>query len=164
MRHCTTLPSTEELRAAFDYDPESGKITNKVRRANAMAGSSAGSMRKDGYIQILFNYKKYLAHRIAWKIYTGQEPPVHIDHLNRNPSDNRWCNLRESDPFKNQGNRKSGKGFNLPGAKRNGNRWCARCVEGHLGQFDTELEAHAAYVKWHISYFGEHSIYATSAA
>lgn len=162
MRNCTPLPSADDLRAAFNYNPATGEITNKVRRGNALAGSKAGSQRKDGYVQILFNYKKYLGHRIAWKIYTGTEPPVHIDHLNRNPSDNRWCNLRASDPLKNQGNRLSGRGLNLAGTKRNGKRWCAKCVEGHLGQFDTEQEAHTAYVKWHKSYFGEHSIYAAS--
>ena len=162
MRHCKSLPPADDLREAFQYSPETGEILNKFRRGKATAGTTAGSKRKDGYIQILFNYKRYLAHRVAWKMHTGEEPPVHIDHINRDPSDNRWCNLRESDPWLNQGNRVSGRGTNLPGAKRNGRRWCAKCVEGHLGQFDTEKEAHDAYVKWHILYFGKHSIYATA--
>ena len=157
------LPPVELLREYFDYNPLTGEVRNKVRRANSLAGALAGNKRKDGYILITLNYVRYLAHRIAWKIQTGQEPPVHLDHKDRNPSNNAFSNLRVSDPWSNQGNRKPGRGKCLPGAKRNGkNRWAATCVEGHIGQFDTEEEAHQAYVQWHLQRYGEHSIYAAS--
>ena len=155
------LPPVALLRELFDYDPVIGEVRNKVRRANSLAGALSGNKRRDGYIIITLNYVRYSAHRLAWKIQTGEEPPVHLDHKDRNPSNNAFSNLRASDPWSNQGNRKPGRGRYLPGTKRNGNnRWAAKCVDGHIGQFDTEKEAHQAYVQWHLQKFGEFSIYA----
>ena len=78
------LPPVALLRELFEYDPETGELTNKVRRSSRLPGSSAGTTRPDGY--------KLLG--IDGKMHLSQE------------------------------------------------------------------EAHQAYVRWHLSYFGEHSIYA----
>lgn len=155
------LPSLAVLQHYFSYDPETGVITNKVQRSNLLKGSIAGSERPDGYRAITLNRVKYLAHRIAWKLHTGEEPDVFLDHKDRNPSNNAFLNLRNSDPWKNQGNRFSGKNSStLPGTKRNGRKWVAQSLGNHLGTYDTEAEAHAVYRAWHLSYFGEFSVFA----
>ena len=41
----------------------------------------------------------------AWKLMTCEEPPEVIDHIDRDKSNNRWDNLRNSDWTRNQGNR-----------------------------------------------------------
>jgi hypothetical protein len=45
-----------------------------------------------------------LAHRLAWYLHTGEQPPEVIDHINGNGFDNRWCNLRAATTSTNQMN------------------------------------------------------------
>lgn len=59
------------------------------------SGEPAGNESKAGYISISINGKKYPAHRLAWYITYGYFPENEIDHINRDPSDNRIANLRE---------------------------------------------------------------------
>jgi len=99
------LPSVEELRALFQYNPKTGSLiwrdkpptsrTNK-RFNTLFAGKEAGTLESWGYIQIRINGKLQMAHRIIWKMVKGQEPPDHLDHKDGIPSNNRWKNLRES--------------------------------------------------------------------
>ena len=75
-----------------------------------------------------------------------------VDHINRNPKDNRIGNLRWITHSGNMRNKKN-RGEYLKGVtfdKRN-NKFMARITidykKKHLGCFDTELEAHEAYMK-----------------
>ena len=81
---------------------------------------------------------------------TGEDPPALIDHIDRDPANNRWCNLRLATARQNTRNR-AGWGKYLKGARPNGNGWRAQIVidgkERHIGQFATELEAHERYKK-----------------
>jgi HNH endonuclease len=160
MREPKPLPPVEVLRELFSYDPESGVITNRVSRSVSRAGQETGTQRPDGYRSVTLNRERYLVHRIAWKLHTGAEPPVHIDHIDRDPTNNRFSNLRASDPLNNQGNRKPKTNRYAAGVKRNGTRWVSQGGGRYLGSFDTKEEAHQAYVQWHLHKFGEHSIYA----
>jgi len=55
----------------------------------------AGTPRKEGYITIELQKTKYYAHRLIWSLLNGAIPEdKHIDHINRNKSDNRIENLR----------------------------------------------------------------------
>lgn len=92
------MPSQEEVRALFDYDPNTGVFTRLVSRGNRAAGSVAGSVtyykRPSQYLSIWVG-RQILAHQLAFIWMTGK-CPEQIDHKNRNGLDNRWCNLRES--------------------------------------------------------------------
>jgi hypothetical protein len=81
--------------------------------------------------------------------------PKEVDHINGDPTDNRWSNLREATPQQNKFNRgtcKSNKsGFKgVSRHKQNGN-WVAEITHNyrkyHIGCFDTPEEAHEAYKK-----------------
>lgn len=79
------------------YNPETGIFTWNVSRGKARKGSPAGHYNKDnGYIEIQVRGVKYYAHRLAFLL-MGEEIPEIVDHINRDRTDNRWCNLRKAD-------------------------------------------------------------------
>lgn len=73
---------------------------------------------------------------------TGKWPKEEIDHKDRDPSNDRWCNLREATSSQNKYNR--GDDDNLRGVYRSGKRWYALVSRNYLGTFDTFEEAVAA--------------------
>ena len=79
------------VKEHFRYNPHTGVITRNDRR------NSDGSLDKDGYLILKIKTKQFKAHRIAWFLYHGKMPAMEIDHINRDRSDNRICNLRISD-------------------------------------------------------------------
>jgi hypothetical protein len=91
------LPPVEELRRLFNYDPETGILTNAIdRNARVKKGDKSGSLHKaSGYWRVYVKGKWVTAHRVAWKIHYGYEPAHEIDHINRDRSDNRIENLRD---------------------------------------------------------------------
>ena len=158
------LPPLSVLREYFSYDPETG-IVERIKPIRNGPIGPVGTAEKHGHLHVEFRGKYIKLHRLAWLFQTGQEPPEKIDHKNRKPSDNRWVNLRESTHQGNMANcHRPGK--HLPGTHPAGNRWYAQATSRtdiqSLGAFDTEAEAHAAYRAWHLSYYGEFSVYAPS--
>lgn len=142
------------LKAVLHYNPETGVFTNKVRRANRHTGEVAGCVNVAGYIKIALDGKQYLGHRLAW-LYVYGEMPQQIDHINCDRADNRIANLRPCNDKLNHQNlirahKDSASG--VLGAYRYGasGRFRSRImVDGkvrHLGCFDDEQQAHAAYV------------------
>lgn len=85
----------ERASELLRYDPETGIITWIVTRGSHIrSGCEAGCQRRDGYRLIRVDGHLYLSHRIAWLLKTGEVPPPEIDHINGEPRDNRWVNLR----------------------------------------------------------------------
>lgn len=85
----------EELLSLLYYCSESGIFTWISDRGNQInKGNEAGGVNQEGYIEIKLFQRRYKAHRLAWFYMTGKWPEV-IDHINRERSDNRFCNLRE---------------------------------------------------------------------
>src|SRR5690606_24034484 len=78
------------------YSRKSGAFSWRVPTTNRIAaGSAAGTVMNAGYVHIQVDGVLYLAHRLAWRMVTGDDPgPAQIDHKNRNRTDNRWVNLR----------------------------------------------------------------------
>ena len=103
------LPPLEHVREVLAYCPDTGALTWRVNRAaNALAGSAAGSPTGNGYIRVQLGRHHYRAHRLAWYLHHGTDPgPLLVDHINRDRSDNRACNLRLVDA---RGNRLNSSG------------------------------------------------------
>ena len=117
------------------------------------AGTTAGSLKTEGYVYVKLRNKCYLAHRLAWLHIHGQWPTEDIDHINSVRSDNRLSNLREAPGAINHQNKKHGWGSSrYLGVFWNSSRqkWRAQLRLDRkayfLGYFDTEAEAHAAYL------------------
>jgi len=97
----------DSIRDVLAYDPETGDLTWKVnRRGTAKSGCVAGSKKTNGYIGLRFKGIPYLAHRVAWFLYHGEQPGV-IDHINHNRADNRIANIRSVDKSANELNKKA---------------------------------------------------------
>ena len=144
------------IQEFLNYDPLTGHLVWNVRDLSwfkdershkswntRFAGKVAFTSRdSQGYLQGAILGKQIKAHRVIWFHQTGIWPD-HIDHDNRIKTDNRWINLIDSNPSKNQ--------KNLPIYKNNtsgvtgvywdtsSNKWLASiCVDGkrtHLGLF-----------------------------
>lgn len=73
----------------FSVNPFTGVITRDDRKG------SKGHLDKDGYLILKVKQIAIKAHRLAWFLYYGYFPTKEIDHINRNRTDNRKCNLRQ---------------------------------------------------------------------
>lgn len=144
------LLTAERLRELIDYDPETGLFTHRMSRGPVKAGDVAGCGNGLGYRRIRVDGPQYRSARLAYLWMTGEWPPEEIDHINRNPADDRWDNLRAVSPSQNLLNRKLPRSTNMPtGVQRQGNRFEAK-ISVHrklcyLGMFSTPEAASAAY-------------------
>lgn len=154
------LPDAQALRDAFRYDPETGHLywRRALGTSNVKVGAVAGCPRPDGYVDVSFGGELWKAHRIIWKIVTGEDP-VEVDHINRQKSDNRWCNLRNANRFQQMHNIPSKKKALPRGVTRHSNGYRARITVKTktiaLGYFRTVAEAEEAYRKAAQRYHGE---------
>lgn len=87
--------SYDRLRGTLTYNPYTGIFFWKNNQGSMIAGTEAGCNRYDGRIQIRIDKKPYLAHRLAWFYSYGYMPENDLDHIDRNPKNNRIDNLRE---------------------------------------------------------------------
>jgi hypothetical protein len=141
------LPSAETICLSLTYDPVTGVFTRNS------TGEEAGSKKftKKGKrlcVTIDVGGVRYVAHRLAWMIATGEDPnPLSVDHINRDPWDNKFANLRLADHTLQQANRNGwglcehiGVSFYKPTK-----RWRARVVRygetTALGYFPTMEDA-----------------------
>lgn len=93
-----TRLSIDELRDVFAYDPESGLVTWKKdakQRTNHRKGDVAGFKKRSGHLSANYLGLEYQIHRLGFALTHGRWPDPMTDHINRDPSDNRLCNLRE---------------------------------------------------------------------
>lgn len=152
--------TAERLRSLVDYNPETGEFIRKVTVSGpARAGSVArGCIARNGYRYIGFDGGVYLAHRCAWLHVHGEWPDGMIDHVNGVRTDNRLANLRVVDHVLNGQNQRTCKRTSTTSSLLGVSRMCggkdrfrARIYVGKkevfLGVFDTEHEAHRAYIE-----------------
>ena len=144
----------EYLKEILSYDTETGLFTWKQRTAYRLkVGDIAGCLDDLGYVKITIKYTRYGAHRLAWLYCYGEFPPLEIDHINRNRSDNRIDNLRLADRCLNtqNTNMRSNNSSGYRGVsyyKANG-KWKAQIRSNkkwhNLGYHDTPELASGAY-------------------
>lgn len=94
------------LKELVIYDPNTGVMTWRKSRNGASKGTILGSTSTVGYIGTTIDNVEYQVHRLAWLYVTGAWPTEEIDHINGNPSDNHWVNLREATRTENGRNQK----------------------------------------------------------
>ena len=106
MKTIKQYPSQDELNALFDYNPETGVLTWKVRRSNRInIGDIVGWLSEKGYLLVTLSNKHYRIHRIIWIMNNGEIPQdFQIDHINGIKADNRLSNLRLATNSQNQCN------------------------------------------------------------
>lgn len=152
-----------ELLDVLHYDPRTGNFTWLVKRGPRAVGSRAGGLNGGGQLLICFKGRYYTAARLAYLYMMGEWPPAEIDHINRDPTDNRWENLRPANRSENCTNRRTfsttgfkGVSFHKYGYKK---KYTARIVANgklkSLGYFETPEQAHAAYVAAALKYHGQ---------
>ena len=103
----------------------------------------------DGYKIVRIDDKMYKLHRVIAYLFLGldiENKNKQIDHINGNRSDNRLENLRIVNNQQNHFNQTKAKGYS-----KRGNKFIAYIkINGksiHLGCFNTEEEAHNAYLE-----------------
>lgn len=106
-KNCPTILTQAQLKAEFDYDVKNGWLIRKTFRNGCPYNKPSGNKPTClGYGQIRINKKRYLTHRLIWLWHKGQFPTKFIDHIDRNPMNNRIENLREADHSINGHNQK----------------------------------------------------------
>lgn len=115
-----------------DFTYSDGKLFRK--------GREVGFMDNCGYLRTSIRGRKYLVHRLIYKLHNPEfdlESDLVIDHINRDRTDNRIENLRAVTKAENNRNRDLPKGVSY--CKQTG-KWKA-IHPRWLGRFDTEQEA-----------------------
>lgn len=154
------------LHELLEYDPLTGIFTWRNRKAKWFNNSSVLSQGHlasiwntryagkracayictRGYRDITVFDKTYRAHRLAWVYMTGAIPEQ-IDHINGDPADNRFANLRSVAHTENQRNMKRCKRntSGTTGVSEYHGKWRVRIsIEGkekNIGHFESKHEA-----------------------
>jgi len=143
--------SAERVRALFDYDPADGRLHRKdLSRRDRRATAK-------GYFTITIDNRVYQEHRVVWLWHYGEWPKQGIDHIDRNPLNNRIENLRDVPQSENKQNQLVNKN-NKTGLKGvwkvhnvKSGAWIAQITHKgkniYLGYFKTPEAAHEAYCK-----------------
>lgn len=171
-----SLPEATYLREALHYDPLTGTLTWRTRPDHhfptprgwrifntQFAGLTTGCLESKGYLSVRLDCRKYWAHRLIWKIVTGEDPGYSIDHRDRDRANNRWTNLREASRFEQSANSRKRKhnSSGFKGVSLHGGKWRAQIridgVSQILGSFPTPAIAHTAYMAALEAHFGEYA-------
>lgn len=140
------------LRQILSYNPDTGEFFRlKSRRADFVGKRAGGNSTRSRTIYIAGF--AVMEHRLAFLWMLGRWPDGVVDHINGNPYDNRWVNLRECSQAENQQNRPA---LSSGTSKYVGVSWCSWRKKWKayitknkrrycLGSFDDELAAAKKY-------------------
>ncbi len=147
------------LKEILEYDPLTGHFTwIKPIADKIKIGKRAGCLAPSGYRFIRINKKRYREHHLAFLYMSGYLPEM-VDHINHNPSDNSWDNLREATIKENGKNHpktvRNKTGF-VGVSQRPDDKYVARIYVNNkhifLGAFKTFDEAKVARQQANIAY------------
>jgi hypothetical protein len=140
----------DELKSILRYEPETGEWFWTFRAKGKRFGVPIGNRTKEGRLRIKINYVSYYGYRLAWLYMTGEWTDKTIDHIDGDPSNDRWSNLRQATQIQQCGNQKlhvrntSG----IRGVMRvSGRSWRAEIGGRPLGLFPTKEQAAEARQK-----------------
>lgn len=154
----------EELRKHVRLGPDGTlwwKTTQRGRRSKAQAFTTK---QKKGYLAGMVNGVRLSAHRVVWALHYGEWPSGWIDHINRDPSDNRVENLRIVDATQSNHNRGWAKRKGYKGVMKdpNCNKFRAQIQHQkkiyYLGLFSTSEEAARARDAKALELYGENAL------
>ena len=140
------------IREVLAYDPETGNLLwKKPVGKKIKSGDIAGSFDKTtGYVRLKLRGRRLLAHRVVWFLHNAVWPKGVIDHINRNKTDNRLCNLRDTTVGENTRNSERFQKDTTGVFKSGKDRWAARITINRktkfLGTFDSLIKARSAYL------------------
>ena len=92
----------DKLIELFEYN--NGELLWKKSRKGVSAGAILGCDNGRGYKTTKIDGVRYRVHRLIFMMFNGYMPET-VDHINRNPADNRIENLRAASRSQNQQNR-----------------------------------------------------------
>ena len=80
---------------AYSKESKTGLINKVDRHYRAKKDQEAGWIDSEGYFRIKVSPKTYAVHRVVYFLCTGIDPEEkQIDHIDGNPSNNKFSNLR----------------------------------------------------------------------
>lgn len=170
-----------DLHDLLSYDPSTGALTWKARpirffptgrpspEANMArwnkrhAGNQVQGPDRKGYVRFSLFGEMQRAHRVIWAMQTGEWPAFEIDHRDGDRSNNRWLNLRAAPDGINAANRGAYHDSTSPYVGVSWitahGKWRAQIGHDgsnhHIGYFDSEEEAAAAYARKAVEIRGE---------
>jgi hypothetical protein len=141
---CTTMLSREQLKRLLHYDPDTGIWMWLDSPRPGWAWRYAGWVDHYGYLRVKIGRRVYICARLAFLYMTGSMPEE-VDHIDRDPRNDRWNNLRAADRSGNNQNRAK-RPDNKSGAigvfwNKQRRKWTAQVGRVYLGLFDSIEEA-----------------------
>lgn len=139
------------LKELFTY--RDGLLIRKVRTSSCIhVGDVSGTTAKDGYMRVSIDGFPRLYHRMIFLHQKGYLPRF-LDHIDRDPTNNRIENLRECNMNENYCNRgkqaNNTTGYKGVYWKKDKRKFKAQIsfekVEYFLGYFDNKIDAAKAY-------------------
>lgn len=134
--------------------PDIGRFQwkNATKRGRSKDGIAGFAINGGDYRVIHLLGHRHMEHRLVWLFAHGAWPVGDIDHINGNGQDNRPVNLRDVPRKTNSENQRLGRNGRLMGTTQlPTGRWAAFIGHNYknfnLGHFDTEAEAHQAYLQ-----------------
>ena len=156
-----SLLTCDEVAERLLYDPQTGFLIWKPRTRGdtrwniRFAGKRAGCLDPiKGYRTLSLNGVSYHEHRLVWMLVNRTTPPVMIDHVDGDRTNNRIENLRAATCSQNLANSRAVWGVSGRRGvhwKRREKRWAAQIMvrgkKHYLGLFRDKEEAAAAYTR-----------------
>lgn len=140
------------LKNLFDY--QDGKLlwkerTSKRKNKGKVAGNKMPN--PQGYYTLQYQGSRYSIHRMIYRYHHGYVPDL-LDHINRDKTDNRIENLRESSKIDNALNSKvyssNSSGYVGVSYNKRAKKWVSYYYENkvrkHVGTFASAEEAYTA--------------------
>ena len=147
----------KHLESFAEYDLINGGFTVIRKRGNHSknVGEALGTdthtwKGRPVSTDVRVNYILYKIHHLVWLWHYGEWPTTQLDHINRNPFDNRLENLQKTTNEFNSRNRiktnANTSGYTGVSWNKNSRKWRAYIMvnykEKHLGYFYTAEKAH----------------------